>query len=96
MELGSQKSNIIKYFWKDRVRIINNGDTEIFKYENVKQYGVLSIVLYNDEKIPRYVITFNDNCKVDPQTYTLKEMVQFLWLKLKWENKSWRVCLYNI
>lgn len=71
------------FFEKDRVRIINNGDTEIFKYENVKQYGVLSIVLYNDEKIPRYVITFNDNCKVDPQTYTLKENGTILMTEVK-------------
>lgn len=54
------------------ITIKKNGKSEIFEYENCKQYGTISLVLYKDD-VPKYVIALDKNCEVDEVTDIIKK-----------------------
>lgn len=72
-QFGNQYNNLVKLSVRDgEIKISENGKTEIFDTENCKQYGMIALVVY-DEEIPRYVIGFNKDCKIDEKTNLIKK-----------------------
>jgi len=54
------------------ITIKKNGKSELFKYENCKQYGTISLVLYKND-VPKYVIALDKNCEIDEKTNIIKK-----------------------
>ena len=52
--------------------IYKNGKTETFDYSDIKQYGTIAIVLYQNE-LPRYVVALNKDCSIDDKTHIIKD-----------------------
>lgn len=61
----SQYGNLIKIIVDSKgITIKKDGNTELFEYINIKQFGTTAIVLYEEEK-PKYVIALNQDCKIE-------------------------------
>lgn len=54
------------------ITIKKNGKSELFEYENCKQYGTISLVLYKND-VPKYVIALDKNCEIDEKTNIIKK-----------------------
>ena len=54
------------------ITIKKDGEEELFSYNDCKQYGTIAIVLYKNN-LPCYVIALNEDCKLDEETYIIKE-----------------------
>ena len=46
------------------IKITKDGKSEIFEYNECKQYGTIALVLYKNE-VPKYVIGLDKNCEID-------------------------------
>lgn len=53
------------------ITICEDEKSTLFEYDNCVQYGLTSLVLYNNDK-PQYVIAFNEDCKIDDETKLIK------------------------
>lgn len=49
------------------ITVKKEGQTELFEYEDTKQFGTIALVLYNKEA-PKYVIALNEECKLNEKT----------------------------
>lgn len=54
------------------ITIKKNGKSELFKYEECKQYGTIALVLYKNN-VPKYVIGLDKNCEIDEKTDIIKK-----------------------
>lgn len=54
------------------ITITRNNEKILFKKEECEQYGTSALILYTN-KIPKYVIALNENCKIDIDTQIIKE-----------------------
>ena len=54
------------------IKITKDGKSEIFEYNECKQYGTIALVLYKNE-VPKYVIGLNKNCEIDNKTNIIKK-----------------------
>lgn len=54
------------------ITIKKNGESNIFEYENCKQYGTIALVLYKNN-VPKYVIGLDKNCEIDEKTNIIKK-----------------------
>ena len=54
------------------ITIKKNEKSELFTYENCKQYGTTALVLYKND-IPKYIIALDKNCEIDEKTYIIKK-----------------------
>ena len=54
------------------ITIKKNGKSELFEYENCKQYGTISLVLYKND-VPKFVIALDKNCEIDEKTNIIKK-----------------------
>ena len=54
------------------IKITKDGKSEIFEYNECKQYGTIALVLYKNE-VPKYVIGLDKNCEIDNKTYIIKK-----------------------
>ncbi len=54
------------------IKITKDGKSEIFEYNECKQYGTIALVLYKNE-VPRYVIGLDKNCEIDNKTNIIKK-----------------------
>lgn len=54
------------------IKITKDGKSEIFEYNECKQYGTIVLVLYKNE-VPKYVIGLDKNCEIDNKTNIIKK-----------------------
>ena len=54
------------------IKITKDGKSEIFEYNECKQYGTIALVLYKNE-VPKYVIGLDKNCEIDNKTNIIKK-----------------------
>lgn len=54
------------------ITIKKNEKSELFEYEDCKQYGTIALVLYKNN-VPKYVIGLDKNCKIDEKTNIIKK-----------------------
>lgn len=54
------------------IKITKDDKSEIFEYNECKQYGTIALVLYKNE-VPKYVIGLDKNCKIDNKTNIIKK-----------------------
>ncbi len=56
---------------KRGIVIYKDDKTESFANSDIKQYGTIAIVLYQNE-VPRYVVALNKDCTLDDKTHIIK------------------------
>lgn len=49
------------------ITVKRQGETELFEYNDTKQFGTIALVLYKENE-PKYVIALNKDCKLDEKT----------------------------
>lgn len=54
------------------IKITKDDKSEIFEYNECKQYGTIALVLYKNE-VPKYVIGLDKNCEIDNKTNIIKK-----------------------
>lgn len=54
------------------IKITKDDKSEIFEYNECKQYGTIALVLYKNE-VPKYVIELDKNCEIDNKTNIIKK-----------------------
>lgn len=54
------------------IKITKDGESELFEYDECKQYGTIALVLYKNE-VPKYVIGLDKNCEIDNETNIIKK-----------------------
>lgn len=93
----SQYGEGISFIVDDKGLTIKEGEnSELFEAEDIKQYGVTSIVLYKNN-IPCYIIGLNEDCVIDNKTDLIKKGGTITLTKVSMDNERLNVleCVSN-